>query len=381
MAGDKNADSFRETIRNFRDIIKQQILTAAMWAGESKNYIKEKTQQAARWCLLQAMRSKQIIQSALHKSYAVVKESLQQAFQWTTYMLMHAPQFIARAAAWTTRLLVRGFWLGYELAGKLLNGCWQAVKKMAQGLKYIIVQLPTFLHLAANQVVKFLRGSFDFMKLLIKSTFNLVKSVIIGIKDFAIEVVKALGRLGQYLFNNAGPILRKIAGDAYYFIKHIPLFIKQLARIARDIFVFLKDGIVDIAKDFYHLGRIVLSHLGHSLKTLMTHVVPFTKWVANKTVSFVLKGIGLLLGIGAAIFELGIDVLKGLFGKKQAKPEIPNSNRSSHHIEPLLPSESVSAFIPLYLKQKKQECSESLSNDLRQNQVVASRTKSMHLRG
>jgi len=46
-----------------------------------------------------------------------------------------------------------------------------------------------------------------------------------------------------------------------------------------------------------------------------------------------------------------------------------------------LPSESVSAFIPLYLKQKKQECSESLSNDLRQNQVVASRTKSMHLRG
>lgn len=361
MANDKNSDSLRETIRSFRDTIKQQILTVLQWAWDSKKYIKETAEQSAKWIVQHAGRTKQIIRSAIQWSLQTVKDSVEYTFRWTMYFLTNAPRLISRAISSGWDLLLKGLKLGYDLTAILLDGIWQTLKQIARGIKYIIAQFPHFITRLSKLLLEILHTSFDFAKRLIKSTFKLLKSILVGMKDLVVESIQLLARFSRYVFNNIGPIVRSMLRDFYHFIKNIPLFIKQLARIGWDVTVFFKECIIDLFRTFYHLGKILLSNVGNFLKTVMANLVPFTKWLLKKCASYLLKGIGLLLGIGSALFELGVDACKSIFGK-QAKPEAPDSSHPHRHRQNRSATHAP-AITPQFRRQSKHSAVETAPSD------------------
>jgi hypothetical protein len=142
------------------------------------------------------------------------------------------------------------------------------------------------------------------------------------LKDVAIEVVKTIGRLCRYVFNNFGTLARQFLNGVYQILKELP-------EIAMNAGRFLKNFTVDLVKGLYRLGKEILKNIGPFLKELSLEALRAVRWVVTTAAKKVWNVVGITLGSIAAVFDLGVDLFKNVFGSNAPAQSVARSSHSS----------------------------------------------------
>jgi hypothetical protein len=306
MARASNNDSIWEFIDSFRQEIKQKIIN-------SKGYVKNFIQQSSVWLAQQLSGFKAKAARFIQWSAQNLRTSFIYAWQKLSYLLRNFPQILNQTLRWCGNVLVRGFETGYRLTSAFL-------RFLAQELRNLPARVAEF----AKECVRLLKQGFEAGKWLIKNTFSILKLIAIELKDLIVAGVKNLGKIGRYVFNNFGTLARHFLNGLYQALKELP-------QIALDLGRFLKNVTVDLAKGLYHLGKDVLLNLGPFLKELSLETLRAIRWVATTAVKKIWNGVGLTLGAIAAVFDLGVEAVKSVFGSSAPRHPVARHSHGTSH--------------------------------------------------
>lgn len=362
MPGEQAPRTFVESISAFKDAVKAQILNMVNMIKNSKEYIKQSMQAASQWCIRQASSAKENIKNGLLRSYQITRQAMVYAFNGLSYIFLNLPHLVSRFVQSSWRIFIRSLRFGYWFALEILNALWATVKLIGRGLKHLIMYLPYYLNVIKDFVIDVVKSLFHFAKKLIIDTLRAVKYIFVGLKDLVVESIYALGRLCRFIYNNFRPLLVALVRNIYFMISHIPALIGRLYLISIDLSWLLKDALVSVAKHIYRFSRIFLTEMGHFLKAFVSNVFQISFNILKKGISYLLQGFGLVLGIGAAIFELGIDLVKDLFWRQPSPTlinnrQLPRQSTDNSVGADLVIRDHVAALTPQFQRQ-----SENLAN-------------------
>ncbi len=284
MASENN-DSVWEFIEAFRDEIKQKIVNILTSIRNSKHHIKNFIQQSMLWFTQQLRDFKANATRFIQWSAQNLSAGFRYAWQTLSYTLRNFPQILNQTLHWCANLIVRSFETGYRLTTALL-------KFLAQELQ----NLPAHIVALAKNCVRLLEQGFEIGKWLIKNTFKILKSIATLLKDFTVQTIKDIGRACRYVFNNFGTLAKQLLDGIYQVLKELP------------------QTLMNLAKGIYRLGKAILLNIGPFLKELSLDTLRFVQRVATTVLKEIWNVVGITLGAIAAVFDLAVDLFKGLFG-------------------------------------------------------------------
>lgn len=284
----RNNDSFWTKVQNFKAQVRRQITQTLQWISTYSVWVR-------------ASVGAFIIGLSANISYG-----FQQATQAITYVLTHIPQLLNRG--WN--MVIQGFNLGYQLGSYLLHRLANGIVEGFHATIRFIRHIPTLIVDIGNFLYDALHLGYRFGKWLLQNSYQLAKTIVIGLKDLVVDVAKDLWRLARYIVNNIRPLCIRAFNKVCDFIMHIPQLLRDVARFSYEFLILLKDWSVAILRAMDTAIRWICTNFVTIAQESIKALFDACQWAVRKTISGVGIVIGTILGIGSALLEFVADLFR-----------------------------------------------------------------------